>query len=305
VIGRLLAFIRFSHTIFALPFALGAMLVAAHGWPGWTLFGLILLCMVFARTSAMTFNRVVDWEMDKRNPRTAGRHRLVSFPVAIATLVISSAAFVATTKLINPLCFLLSPVALVILFFYSLTKRFTSLAHFFLGLALGTSPIGAWVAVTGELAWQPMVLCAAVLLWVAGFDLIYATQDYEFDREEKLHSLVVKLGIPRSLHLAQWLHAGMFIGLLAFGWVTHLGPIYYAAMVPILGALVYEHSAAGEQNLDAINRAFFYSNGFVGVVFIAAIALDAVQNPHQDDAGALSGRKHVAHPIHAHRHYSR
>jgi len=274
VIGRLLAFIRFSHTVFALPFALGAMLVAAHGWPGWNIFALIVLCMVFARTAAMVFNRLVDWEMDKRNPRTAGRHKLVSFQVALALLIVTSLAFVATTKFINPLCFFLSPLALVILFFYSLTKRFTSLAHFFLGLALGASPVGAWIAVTGHFAWQPCVLAAAVMLWVAGFDLIYATQDYEFDREEKLHSLVVRLGISRSLSLAQWLHAAMFLLLIAFGIVTQLGAIYFGSLVLVLAALIYEHRVARDQNLDAINRAFFHSNAFVGFVFVAAIALD-------------------------------
>jgi 4-hydroxybenzoate polyprenyltransferase len=298
VIGRLLAFIRFSHTVFALPFALGAMLVAAHGWPGWRIFGLILLCMVFARTAAMVFNRVVDWEMDKRNPRTVGRHKLVSFKTALALLVFSSVAFVLTTRFINPLCFALSPVALAILFFYSFTKRFTSFAHFFLGLALGSSPIGAWLAVTGHFDWPPLILAAAVLLWVAGFDLIYATQDYEFDREEKLHSLVVKLGIPRSLAAAQGLHAAMFFGLIAFGYAAHLGAIYYGSLLLVLGALVYEHQTARAQNLEAINRAFFHSNAFVGFVFVAAIALDGAVS---DPGSAPHSWRHPR-PVHAHHH---
>ena len=196
---RLLRFVRFSHTIFALPFALGAMLVAADGLPGWRICGLIVLAMVCARTAAMAFNRVADWQIDQRNPRTAARHTLVSRGAAIGLVIVSAAAFVAVTRGINPLCFRLSPVALAIVFFYSLTKRFTSFSHFFLGLALSVSPVGAWLAVRGEWALAPLVLALAVLLWVAGFDIIYATQDHEFDRAEGLRSLVVQLGVPRSL----------------------------------------------------------------------------------------------------------
>lgn len=271
---RLLTFIRFSHTVFALPFALGSMIVAAHGWPTLRIFGLILLAMVFARTAAMVFNRLADWEIDKGNPRTAGRHKLVSRPSAIALLVFSSAAFIATSYFINSACFLFSPLALIILFFYSLTKRFTSYSHFFLGFALGISCIGAWLAVRGQFEFPPFVLAVAVILWVAGFDLIYATQDMEFDKAAGLHSLVVRLGVPRTLVVAQWLHAAMWLLLGAFGWAAQLGAIYYGALVIILGALVYEHAVARKLDLAAINQAFFQSNAFVGVVFLAAIALD-------------------------------
>ena len=158
MIGRALTFIRFSHTVFAMPFALGAMLVAASGLPSPRIFGMVVLAMVFARTSAMTFNRLADWELDKRNPRTAGRHKLVSKPVAVGMLLASSAAFIVTTWGINSLCFFLSPVALLIVFFYSLTKRFTASAQFFLGLALAVAPVGAWLAVTGSFALPPLVL---------------------------------------------------------------------------------------------------------------------------------------------------
>src|SRR4029077_14379714 len=184
MIRRFLTFVRFSHTIFALPFALGSMFVAAHGLPSPRIFNLIVLAMVFARTAAMTFNRLADWEIDKRNPRTEGRHRLVSKSFAMAACVSSAILFVATTWLINPLCFALSPVALAIVFFYSLTKRFTHAAHFFLGLALAVAPIGSWLAVTGEFAAPPLMLGASVLLWVAGFDIIYASQDFEVDKRE-------------------------------------------------------------------------------------------------------------------------
>jgi 4-hydroxybenzoate polyprenyltransferase len=186
----------------------------------------------------------------------------------------SSLCFVAAAWGINPLCFELSPVALAIVFFYSVTKRFTSFSHFFLGLALGVSPVGAWLAVTGKFAFQPLVLALAVMLWVAGFDLIYATQDYEFDKHEGMHSLVVRLGIGRSLVAAQWLHAAMWALLILFGAVSQRGVFYYAGMALIFPALVFEHRTARKMDIGAINRAFFNSNAFVGVVFVAAVALD-------------------------------
>ena len=183
-LARTLQFIRFSHTVFALPFALGSMLVAAHGLPSWRIVALILLAMVFARTAAMAFNRLADWQIDKRNPRTAARHKLVSWPAAAVLCTGCAAGFVATTALINRPCLYLSPIALFLVFFYSLTKRFTALCHFFLGIALAVSPIGAWLAVTGRLDLPPFILAAGVVFWVAGFDLIYATQDAEFDKQE-------------------------------------------------------------------------------------------------------------------------
>lgn len=271
---RALTFIRFSHTVFALPFALGAMLVAADGLPGWRVFGLILLAMVFARTAAMIFNRVADWEFDKLNPRTASRHQLVARPAAIALLIVSAAAFVAVTWFINPLCFALSPVALAIVFFYSLTKRFTDFTQFFLGLALAVSPVGAWLAITGRFDLPPLILAAGVLCWVAGFDLIYATMDVEFDRRSGLHSMVVRLGIPRSLRLATWLHAAMFALLIAFGYTAHLGGVYFASLALVLAALIYEQRSAARPDLGAINDAFFKSNAVVGLVFVMAILID-------------------------------
>ncbi len=274
MIARLLRFIRFSHTVFALPFALGSMLVAAHGLPEWKTFALIVVAMVCARTAAMTFNRLADWQLDQRNPRTAERHTLVSRGAAILLLIASSAAFVATTWWINPLCFRLSPVALAIVFFYSLTKRFTSLSHFFLGLALSVSPVGAWLAVRGHFDFPPLVLGFAVLLWVAGFDVIYATQDHEFDRAAGLRSLVVRLGVARSLRWAQALHWLMLAVLATFGWSAKLGAPFYASLVLVAGALIYEHRSAARLDVAAINRAFFASNAFVGVVFVLGIFVD-------------------------------
>ncbi|MDD5349148.1 MAG: putative 4-hydroxybenzoate polyprenyltransferase [Chthoniobacteraceae bacterium] len=271
---RTLTFVRFSHTVFALPFALGSMFVAARGFPSARVCGLILVAMAAARTAAMAFNRLADWEMDKRNPRTAGRHRLIPWGGAVALCAGSAALFVAAAWALNPLCFALSPVALAAVFFYSLTKRFTSLCHFFLGLALSVSPVGAWLAVTGRFALPPLVLAGGVVLWVAGFDMIYATQDYEFDRREGVHSLVARLGIARSLRVAQMLHGVMFLLLAAFGVAAGLGAIYFGSLVLVLGALVYEHRVARRLDLDAINEAFFTSNAFVGVVFMAATWAD-------------------------------
>ena len=276
MIARLLHFVRFSHTIFALPFAIGSMLVAAHGWPHLEIVALIVLAMVFARTAAMTFNRLADWKIDQRNPRTMERHRLIPRAVAIALLIGSSAAFVATSAWINPLCFALSPVALAVVFFYSLTKRYTSFSHFFLGLALSVAPVGAWLAVRGEFARPPIVLALAVLFWVAGFDVIYATQDHEFDRAEGLRSLVVRLGIERSLRWAQALHWMMLAVLVAFGLIAQLGVAFYASLVLVTGALVFEHRSAARLNVAGINRAFFASNAFVGLVFVLGIFVDQV-----------------------------
>ena len=268
-----LTFIRFSHTLFALPFALGSMIVAARGWPGWLLFGLIMGCMVFARTAAMTFNRIVDWEIDQRNPRTAQRHLLLSKQAAIMACGVSALLFVSTTIMINTLCFLLSPVALAIIFFYSFTKRFTSFAQFFLGMALGLAPVGAWIAVTGRIALAPLVLALGVLGWVAGFDIIYATQDVEIDRQEALHSMVVRLGVPQALTLARWLHVFLLGALILFGWMTQQYLGYYLFLIPVPLLLIYEHRAAKTLQLDAINRAFFHTNAIVGFLFLLATCL--------------------------------
>jgi len=271
---RILKFIRFSHTVFALPFAMGSMIVAAQGLPSMRVVALILLAMVLARTAAMAFNRMADWEIDKENPRTAARHMLVSKRVGWSLVVFPSAAFILVCWFINPLCFLLSPFALAIVYFYSLTKRFTSFTQVFLGLALGIAPIGAWLAVKGRFALPPLVLGSGVLFWLIGFDLIYAIQDYEFDRSKGLGSMVVKYGIAASLRLAQVMHAILLCCLFVFGIVGGLGKIYFAALLLVLGALVYEHRAAARLDIAGINKAFFQSNAFVSVVFVVAIAAD-------------------------------
>jgi 4-hydroxybenzoate polyprenyltransferase len=275
-VSRFLRLIRFSHTIFALPFALGALVVAANGWPSLKVLLLVAVCMVFARTAAMLFNRLVDWSLDQRNPRTASRHLLVSKRAVQVFLVMSSAGFIVAASAINRLTFILAPVALSLIFFYSVTKRFTSATHFFLGLALAIAPVGAWIAQTGRIDLAPIVLGAGVICWVAGFDLIYATQDYDFDRHEGIRSLVVKLGIARSLRLAQLLHLLTFAALIGFGVAAKLGALYYWSMPLIAVALFYEHKI-DKLDLGGINRAFFESNAFVSAVFLIAVCLDRLR----------------------------
>ena len=272
-VSRFLRLIRFSHTIFALPFALGALVVAANGWPSLKVLLLVVVCMVFARTAAMLFNRLVDWSLDQRNPRTASRYLLVSKRAVQVFLVLSSAGFVVAASAINRLTFILAPVALALVFFYSVTKRFTSATHFFLGLALAIAPVGAWIAQTGRIDLAPIVLGAGVICWVAGFDLIYATQDYDFDRREGIRSLVVNLGIARTLRLAQLLHLLTLAALIGFGLAAKLGALYYWSMPLIAAALFYEHKI-DKLDLGGINRAFFQSNAFVSAVFLAAVCAD-------------------------------
>src|SRR3982751_1915527 len=272
-IGGFLRLIRFSHTIFALPFALAALVVAANGWPSLRILSLVIICMVSARTAAMLFNRIVDWSLDQRNPRTASRHLLVSKLSAVVLLILASAGFLLAASAINRLTCILAPVALALIFFYSVTKRFTNATHFFLGLALAIAPVGAWIAQTGHINIAPIVLGAGVVCWVAGFDLIYATQDYDFDRREGIRSLVVKLGITRSLRLALLLHLLTFAALIGFGVVAKLGSIYYWSMPVISAALFYEHRI-NKRDIAGINRAFFQSNAFVSAVFLIAVCAD-------------------------------
>ena len=222
----------------------------------------------------MLFNRWIDWSLDQRNPRTSSRHLLLPKSVVSVLLIASAVAFLIAAAAINRLTLILSPVALAIIFLYSLTKRFTSATHFVLGAALGIAPIGAWIAQTGNIDLAPFVLAAGVVCWVAGFDLIYAIQDFEFDRREGLHSLVVKLGVQDSLRLAQLLHLLVLGALIGFGLIARLGPIYFWAMSLVAVALVFEHRSARSLDVIGINRAFFQSNAFVSAVFLVAVCLD-------------------------------
>ncbi|HVU09492.1 MAG TPA: UbiA-like polyprenyltransferase [Verrucomicrobiae bacterium] len=287
VIQKWGSFVRFSHTVFALPFALAAMLVAARdnrGWPGWKTFGLILAAMVCARTCAMAFNRIVDRKFDALNPRTANRHLptgQISLFSAILLCAISGAGLIAASYFLNPLCFYLSPVALVVICFYSLTKRFTDYTHVFLGISLSLAPIGAWLAVRGanvsSLEILQMVLLAfAVILWLVGFDIIYALQDYEFDKSHGLHSLVVAWGQKNALATAFLAHMVMCGSLFAFGILCRFRFAYLIGWFIIVGCLVLEHWIARRRSLNWINLAFFRLNALVSFVFLIVTATEVI-----------------------------
>jgi len=272
---RLGAFIRFSHTVFALPFALIAMLVASDGNISAATLGWILLCAVSARTFAMCFNRLADWHVDKLNPRTSERHTLVSRPQAGATLLVSAGASIWATHKLNAACFALSPLMLLILSFYSLTKRFTPFSHFFLGLALAVAPAGAWIAVRSSLASpEPFLLGFAVLVWTFGFDLIYSTLDAEFDQTHSLFSFPARFGIPAALKLAKALHLVAALSFIAFGISARLGVFYGAACLLTLCALVWEHRLAATLDPGQINKAFFQINALVSMTLLVGTLLD-------------------------------
>jgi 4-hydroxybenzoate polyprenyltransferase len=287
VIQKWGSFVRFSHTIFALPFALAAMVVAARdhrGWPGWKTFGLILAAMVCGRTCAMAFNRIVDRKFDALNPRTANRHLpsgQISLVSAIVLCVLSAAGLIVTGYFLNPLCFYLSPIALVVICFYSLTKRFTDYTHVFLGVALALAPIGAWLAVKGanvsplEIL-QMTTLALAVVLWLVGFDIIYALQDYEFDKSHGLRSLVVAWGQKNALAAAFLAHMIMCGLLFAFGVLCHFRIAYLIGWFIIVSCLVLEHWIARRRSLNWINLAFFRLNALVGTVFLIVTAAEVV-----------------------------
>ena len=281
------AFVRFSHTVFALPFALSAMMVAARenrGWPGWEKFLLILAAMVCARTCAMAFNRIVDRKFDALNPRTANRHLptgRISLAGAIALCVLAAAGLVVVGHFLNLLCFYLSPVALVVICFYSLTKRFTDYTHVFLGLSLALAPVGAWLAVKGSNVslmeiLQMLALALAVVLWLVGFDIIYALQDYEYDKAHGLHSLVVAWGPKNALASAFLAHMAMCGLLLLFGLLCRFRLAYLLGWFLIVGCLVLEHWIARRRSLNWINLAFFRLNALVSAVFLVVVATEVI-----------------------------
>lgn len=280
-------FVKFSHTIFALPFALAAMAVAAResgGWPGWRVFGLILAAMVCARTCAMAFNRIVDRRFDALNPRTAGRHLpagTISLASAWTLWALSGAGLVLAAWGINPLCFWLSPVAIAVVCFYSLTKRFTDFTHVFLGVALALAPVGAWLAVRGvEVTWleglQMGLLGLSVVLWLIGFDLIYALQDFEFDRKQGLGSLVVRWGPANALSAAFLSHASMLLALALFGMACRFRLVYWVGLVVIAACLLVEHFIARRRSLDWVNLAFFRMNALVSTVFLVVTVAEVL-----------------------------
>jgi 4-hydroxybenzoate polyprenyltransferase len=281
-----LELIKFSHSIFALPFALSAMLVAARGLPRPWMFVWIIWCLVSARTAAMAFNRWADWDFDAFNPRTKRRSQLGTRRSTLALCVMALFAFVFGCSQLNFLCLALCPLACVLILGYSLTKRFTAYSHAFLGLALAAAPMGAWAATTGNLeSLLPWMLAAAVWYWVFGFDLIYATQDVEFDRQAQLHSFPARYGVPAALRLARILHVFTWLILLAFGWLAGLGMPYYIAMGLIFFALGVEHLLCRSNDLAKINAAFFQMNALVGLILVLGV-LACFIGPHGPVRGA-------------------
>lgn len=287
VLRKWAEFVRFSHTIFALPFALAAMLVAAResrGWPGWRTFLLILAAMVCARTCAMCFNRIVDRRFDALNPRTARRHLptgQISLAAAWTLWGISAAGLVVASFFLNPVCFYLSPVAIAAVCFYSLTKRFTDYTHVFLGVALALAPVGAWLAVKGtEVSVmegvQMGVLAIAVVFWLVGFDIIYALQDFEFDRRQGLRSLVVAWGPQNALVAAFLAHMLMCGLLLLFGLLCRFRFAYMIGWALIIVCLFLEHWIARRRSLNWINHAFFRLNAVVSIIFLAVTAAEVI-----------------------------
>lgn len=279
-IGAYTSFVRFSHSVFALPFALTGALLAVHRGSDQTLEGLarriiwIIVAMVAARSAAMGFNRLVDADVDALNPRTAGRELprgVMSRREAVAFIVLSSAVFIFSAWRLGPLCLVLSPLALGIVFWYSLAKRVTSFTQFFLGLAMAVAPVGGWLAMSGGAGWEPWLLGLAIGCWVGGFDVLYACQDLPFDRAQGLHSIPVRFGVARSLTISRVMHVIAVLALAALAPVADLGWLYIAGVAGVAALLAYEQSLVSERDLSQVKRAFDL-NGYVGILYLVTTA---------------------------------
>lgn len=270
-----LSFVRFSHSVFALPFALaGALLAAQHVAVTWPVIAWILVAMVAARSSAMGFNRLVDAHFDALNPRTANRELprgTMTRREAIVFVSAASVVFVFAASRLNALCLLLSPVALGIVFWYSLAKRYTTWTQLFLGLAMAVAPVGGWLAVGGRAGWEPWLLALAIGAWVGGFDVLYACQDIDFDRAHQLRSIPARFGVPASLVVSRAMHVLTIGCLLALSLFAPLGGLYIGGVVLVAALLVYEQSLVSADDLSQVKRAFDL-NGYVGIVYFLVLA---------------------------------
>ena len=271
-----LSFVRFSHSVFALPFALaGALLASRQQVITWPMLGWILVAMVAARSAAMGFNRLVDARFDALNPRTANREiprGAMSQFEATVFVAVASAAFIVASWRLNPICLALSPVALGIVFWYSLAKRFTTYTQLFLGLAMAVAPVGGWLAVGGRGGWEPWLLASAIGTWVGGFDVLYACQDLDFDRAHGLRSIPVRFGVRRALLISRAMHVVTLACFVGLAWVTPL-PAFYFVGVGIVGALlVYEQSLVSADDLSQVKRAFDL-NGYVGILYLLVLGV--------------------------------
>jgi 4-hydroxybenzoate polyprenyltransferase len=303
-IKNYLSLVKFSHTIFAMPFALIGFFLGYNVWrnvfdiskPGWHIkiapagqtvpsstqdlilrFILVILCMVFARSAAMAFNRYLDRRFDALNPRTAIREipkGIITPKNALAFTIINCVLFITTTWFINRICFFLSPVALAVVLGYSYTKRFTPFCHLILGLGLSLAPIGAYLAVTGTFNWLPILFSLAVIFWVSGFDIIYALQDVEFDQSQKLYSIPAWLGREKALRVSEFLHLLSSMAVVAAGTLGNFGWLYWVGVLVFGGCLVYQHSIVKPNDLHKVNIAFMTTNGIASVVFAVFVITD-------------------------------
>ncbi len=277
-IRTFLEMVKFSHTIFALPFALMAALLAADGMPSlWKIFW-IIIAMAGARTGAMGANRLLDARLDALNPRTKDRALpagLIETKHALGLTIISYLVFIFAAAMLNSFCFHLAPYIIIVLTAYSVAKRYTSYTHYILGFCLGLAPIGAWIAVTGSLAFTPLVLGFAVGCWVSGFDLLYSLQDIEFDKTEGLYSIPAKIGVEATLALARKLHLGMLGALfLVYLFAGSLGWLFLLALIVVAALLHYEHELLNPNDLSKIDTAFFTINGYISITLFVIAALD-------------------------------
>jgi 4-hydroxybenzoate polyprenyltransferase len=290
-----LSLIKFSHTIFAMPFALIGFFLGMSGltvvypYPSitydWQYFFsklvFVIICMVFARSAAMAFNRYLDRNFDAKNPRTAIREipsGIISANNALVFTVISCFLFIITCYFINRICFFLSPIALLVVLGYSYTKRFTPLCHLILGLGLSLAPIGAYLAVTGRFSLLPVLFSFAVIFWVSGFDIIYALQDEEFDKSQKLYSIPASVGKKRALKISELLHLFSAACVVFAGWYGNFGWIYWIGAAMFIGMLIYQHSIVKSNDLTRVNLAFMTANGIASVVFAAFVIADLLIN---------------------------
>jgi 4-hydroxybenzoate polyprenyltransferase len=275
-IATYLSFVRFSHTVFALPFALTGALLAWREQPfGWTTVGWILLCMVSARSAAMGFNRIVDARYDALNPRTAMRELprgAMSVPEATAFVLISAIVFVFGAWRLSPLCLALSPVALAIVFWYSLAKRYTAYTQLFLGLAMAVAPVGGWIAAGGRGGWEPWLLGLAIGLWVGGFDILYACQDVDVDRAQGLRSIPTRFGVPASIRVSRIMHVATVVFMTALWRAADLPALYLAGVAVVAILLAYEQSLVSDDDLSQVKKAFDL-NGWVGIVYFLSTAV--------------------------------
>jgi 4-hydroxybenzoate polyprenyltransferase len=271
-----LSFVRFSHSVFALPFALaGALLASRHTPITWPVVAWILVAMVAARSAAMGFNRLVDARFDALNPRTASREiprGAMSRSEATVFIVVSTAVFVFAAWRLNPICFALSPVALAIVFWYSLAKRVTTYTQLFLGLAMAVAPVGGWLAVGGRGGWEPWLLATAIGTWVGGFDVLYACQELEFDRAHGLRSIPVRFGVPASLLISRAMHVVTMVAFVGLAWATPLPTLYFVGVAVVGALLVYEQSLVSADDLSQVKKAFDM-NGYVGILYLLVLGV--------------------------------